>query len=54
MALTVLANLWRIVTNQPGARVPGDPDTMLDHPESHGPAVAPPAPGHGSPAVAKH
>ena len=55
MALTVLANLWRIVTNQPGARVPGDPDTTLDHPESHGPAVAPPAPaGHGSPAVAKH
>lgn len=58
MALIVLANLWRIVTNQPGARIPGDPDTMLDHPESHGPAVAPPAPGShpGSatgPAVAK-
>lgn len=61
MALIVLANLWRIVTNQPGARIPGDPDTMMDHPESHGPAVAPPAPGHGaapgaarSAAAAKH
>lgn len=56
MALIVLANLVRIVTGQPGARIPGDPDTMLDHPESHGPAVAPPAPaGHsGSAAVAKH
>lgn len=56
MALIVLANLLRIVTNQPGARVPGDPDTTMDHPESHGPAVAPPAPGGhgGSAAVAKH
>ena len=61
MALIVLANLWRIVTNQPGARIPGDPDTTMDHPESHGPAVAPPAPGHGaapgaarSAAAAKH
>lgn len=61
MALIVLANLWRIVTDQPGARIPGDPDTMMDHPESHGPAVTPPidaaAPGHGGsapgPAVAK-
>jgi len=58
MALIVLANLWRIVTNQPGARIPGDPDTMMDHPESHGPAVAPPvdpaAPGsHPGAAVAK-
>lgn len=54
MALIVLANLWRIVTDQPGARIPGDPDTMMDHPDSHGPAVTPPAPGsaHG-PAVAK-
>jgi TRAP-type C4-dicarboxylate transport system permease small subunit len=56
MALTVLANLWRIVTNQPGARVPGDPDTMLDHPDAHGPAVAPPAPaaGHGAGHPAGH
>ncbi|PWC81618.1 C4-dicarboxylate ABC transporter permease [Azospirillum sp. TSH100] len=53
MALIVLANLWRIVTNQPGARIPGNPDTMMDHPESHGPAVAPPAPSHGAAAV-KH
>ncbi|MBP2310685.1 TRAP transporter small permease subunit [Azospirillum melinis] len=58
MALIVLANLWRIVTDQPGARIPGDPDTMMDHPESHGPAVAPPvdpaAPGsHPGAAVAK-
>lgn len=58
MALIVLANLWRIVTGQPGARIPGDPDTMLDHPESHGPAVAPPASGSHpgaapGPAVAK-
>ncbi|MBY6265584.1 TRAP transporter small permease [Azospirillum sp. 412522] len=42
MALIVLANLWRIVTSHPGARIPGNPDTMMDHPESHGPAVAPP------------
>ncbi|WP_395457883.1 TRAP transporter small permease (plasmid) [Azospirillum melinis] len=58
MALIVLANLWRIVTDQPGARIPGDPDTMMDHPDSHGPAVvppmAPPAPGSATgPAVAK-
>ncbi|MBP2297705.1 TRAP transporter small permease [Azospirillum picis] len=60
MALTVLANLWRIVTGQPGARIPGDPDTMMDHPESHGPAVAPPSPSpapagrSAGAAVAKH
>ncbi|KAA0596670.1 TRAP-type C4-dicarboxylate transport system permease small subunit [Azospirillum lipoferum] len=57
MTLIVLANLWRIVTNQPGARIPGDPDTMMDHPESHGPAVAPPAPGShpgAAPAAVKH
>lgn len=58
MALTVLTNLWKIVTNQPDARVPGDPDTTLDHPESHGPAVMPPAPvpgvQGGKAAVAKH
>jgi TRAP-type C4-dicarboxylate transport system permease small subunit len=58
MALIVLANLWRIVTNQPGARIPGNPDTMMDHPESHGPAVAPPmeptAPAAHGAAAAKH
>lgn len=58
MALIVLANLWRIVTNQPGARIPGNPDTMMDHPESHGPAVAPPmeptAPAAHRAAAAKH
>ncbi|PWC39635.1 TRAP transporter small permease [Azospirillum sp. TSO35-2] len=54
MALTVAVNLWKIVTNQPDARVPGDPDTMLADPHAVGPAVKPPA-GQtaGKPAVAE-